>query len=55
MVLTPTIKMELEETNELPETLRGRKVLVQLVNENKLNKTQVERFSRQIILKNIGA
>ena len=23
MVLTPIVKMELEETNELPETIRG--------------------------------
>ena len=23
MVLTPTIKMDLEETNELPDTVRG--------------------------------
>ena len=23
MVLTPTLKMELEETNELPESIRG--------------------------------
>ena len=31
------------------------KVLVQLVNENNLNKSQIERFSRQLVLKNIGA
>ena len=35
MVLTPIIKMELEETNELPESIRGEGVLVQLVNEKK--------------------
>ena len=33
MVLTPIIKMQLEETNELPDTNRGEGVLVQLVNE----------------------
>ena len=56
MVLTPIIKMELEETNNLPETIRGerwfwlnRKMKVDL------NKSQIERFSRQLVLKNIGA
>ena len=33
MVLTPVIKMELEETNELPNSIRGKGGLVQLVNE----------------------
>ena len=33
MVLTPIVKMQLEETNELPDTNRGKGVLVQLVNE----------------------
>ena len=35
--------------------LEVKEVLVQLVNEKNLNKSQIERFSRQIILKNIGA
>ena len=55
MILTPVIKMNLEETNTLPETVRGKVDLVQLENESaKLNKNQIERFSRQLILKNIG-
>ena len=33
MVLTPIIKMELEETNELPKSVRNKGGLVQLVNE----------------------
>ena len=33
MVLTPIIKMELEETSDLPETVRGKEALVRLVNE----------------------
>ena len=56
MVLTPIIKMELEETNNLPEINKGgewfrlnRKMKVDL------NKSQIERFSRQLVLKNIGA
>ena len=32
MVLNPIIKMELEETNELPDSIRGEGGLVQLVN-----------------------
>ena len=34
MVLTPIIKMELEETNNLPETIRGEVVLAQQENES---------------------
>ena len=33
MVLTPIVKMELEEENELPKSIREGEVLVQLVNE----------------------
>ena len=55
MVLTPIAKMELEQANELPETLRGEVDLAQQVNGQNLNKSQVARYSRQIILKNIGA
>ena len=36
MVLTPIVKMEIEEINELPETIRGEEVLVQLVNEQRI-------------------
>ena len=36
MILTPVVKMELEETTDLPETIRGREVLVQQVNEIKI-------------------
>ena len=34
MVLTPIIKMELEETNNLPETIRGKEGLAQQENES---------------------
>ena len=33
--------------------LEIKEVLVQLVNENSLDKSQIERFSRQLVLKNI--
>ena len=55
MILTPIIKMELEETNDFLKQLEVRVVLAQQVNEKNLNKNQIERFSRQLVLKNIGA
>ena len=35
MILTPVIKMDLEETEDLPETIRGEVVLALLENEQK--------------------
>ena len=35
MILTPVIKMDLEETDDLPETIRGEGVLALLENEQK--------------------
>ena len=48
--------MELEEVENLPETLRGKVVLAQRANKilMKFTKKQIERYSRQIILKKIG-
>ena len=54
MVLMPVLKFKFEEVSKLDDTIRGLVDLVQQANEFKLNKNQLKRFSRQIVLKNIG-
>ena len=36
MILAPVVKMELEEVNNLPESIRGKGGFGQQVNENKI-------------------
>ena len=54
MVLMPVLKFEFEETKDLPDTLRGFRWI--WINWKKMNlKTkELERYSRQIIIKDIG-
>ena len=54
MILTPVAKIRFEETDNLPDTVRVKVDLAQLGMKSLFNKKLIERFSRQIVLKDIG-
>ena len=55
MVISPTIKAELEEVEQISKTLRDKGGFwIDGLKMSKISNIDLKRFSRQIILKNVG-